>query len=137
MKTIDAYLASLAPPQRAALERVRRAIAAAAPGAEEGWSYGLPAFRLGGKPIAGFAAHAGHCSYYPMSASVVASLAEELAAFETSKGAIRFTPDAVLPAALVRKLVKARIAELSPAPGPRGAARAASPSQRRGPARGR
>jgi len=73
-KTVDAYLASLAPPQRAALERVRRAIAAAAPGAEEGWSYGLPAFRLGGKPIAGFAAHAGHCSYYPMSASVVASL---------------------------------------------------------------
>ncbi len=117
MKTIDAYLAALAPPQRAALERVRRTIAAAAPGAQEGWSYGLPAFLLDGKPIAGFAAHAGHCSYYPMSGSVVASLAEDLAAFETSKGAIRFTPDAALPAGLVRKLVKARIAELGPARG--------------------
>jgi uncharacterized protein YdhG (YjbR/CyaY superfamily) len=117
VKTIDAYLAALAPPQRAALERVRRTIAAAAPGAQEGWSYGLPAFLLDGKPIAGFAAHAGHCSYYPMSGSVVASLAEDLAAFETSKGAIRFTPDATLPAGLVRKLVKARIAELGPARG--------------------
>ena len=131
MRTIDAYLAALAPPQRAALERVRRAIAAAAPGAEEGWSYGLPAFLLDGKPIAGFAAHAGHCSYYPMSGSVVAALAEDLASFETSRGAIRFTPDAALPAGLVRRLVKARIAELSSARGSRAAARAASPSRRR------
>jgi uncharacterized protein YdhG (YjbR/CyaY superfamily) len=110
--TIDEYLASLRPDQRAALQRVRRAVRAAAPGAEEGWSYGLPAFRLDGKPIAGFAAHAGHCAYYPMSGAIVAAHAALLAPYETSKGAVRFTPDSVLPAALIRKLVRARVAEV-------------------------
>ena len=115
MRTIDEYLASLRPDQRAALEKVRRAVRAAAPGAEESWSYGLPAFRLGGKPIAGFAAHADHCSYYPMSGNVVAALRDALTRYETSKGAIRFSPGSVPPAALIRKLVQARIAELGPA----------------------
>jgi uncharacterized protein YdhG (YjbR/CyaY superfamily) len=131
MRTIDEYLASLKPDQRAALEKVRRAVRAAAPGAEEGWSYGLPAFRLGGKPIAAFAAHAEHCSYYPMSGKVVAALRDALARFETSKGAIRFLPDSAPPAALIRKLVKARIAELGPAPGPRRPARRGLPRGRR------
>ncbi|HEX9187775.1 MAG TPA: DUF1801 domain-containing protein, partial [Vicinamibacteria bacterium] len=75
-RTIDGYLAGLTPDQRAALERVRRAVKAASPRAEEGFSYGLPAFRLDGKPIAGFAAAAGHCSYYPMSGAIVEALAE-------------------------------------------------------------
>jgi uncharacterized protein YdhG (YjbR/CyaY superfamily) len=128
-KTVAEYLASLRPDQRAALEKVRRAVRAAAPGAEEGWSYGLPAFRLGGQPIAAFAAHAEHCSYYPMSGKVVAALRDALACYETSKGAIRFRPGSVPPAALIRKLVKARIAELGPAPGP---GRPARPAPSRG-----
>ena len=110
-RTIDEYLAGMRPDQRAALQKVRAAVRAAAPRAEEGFSYGLPAFRLDGKPIAGFAATAKHCSYYPMSGSITEALRDELAGYETSKGAIHFQPDAVLPTALVRKLVKARIAE--------------------------
>lgn len=111
-KSIDQYLAGLDPLPRAALEALRRTIAAAAPDAEEGWSYGMPAFRLGGRPLAAFAAAAKHCSYFPMSGAVIAAHAEELAGYDTSKGTIRFAADAGLPAKLVRKLVAARRAEL-------------------------
>jgi uncharacterized protein YdhG (YjbR/CyaY superfamily) len=110
--TIDAYLAGVGDPKkRAALETLRRTIRAAAPKAEECISYGLPAFRLHGKPLVAFGAAAGHCALYPMSAATIAAHAGDLKAFETSKGTIRFQPDAPLPAALVRKLVRARIAE--------------------------
>jgi uncharacterized protein YdhG (YjbR/CyaY superfamily) len=110
--SIDDYLAGLDPAPRAALEQLRRTIAAAAPDAEEGWSYGVPAFRLGGRPLAAFAAAAKHCSYFPMSGAVIAAHAEELDGYDTSKGTIRFAADAGLPASLVRKLVAARRAEL-------------------------
>jgi uncharacterized protein YdhG (YjbR/CyaY superfamily) len=110
--SIDDYLAGLDPVPRAALEKLRRAIAAAAPDADEGWSYGVPAFRLGGRPLAGFAAAATHCSYFPMSGAVVAALADELAGYDSAKGTIRFAPAKGLPATLVRKLVAARRAEL-------------------------
>lgn len=108
-----AYLAGIGPDQRAALERLRAAILAAAPRAEEGVSYGLPAFRLDGKPLAAFSAAKNHCSFYPMSGALVAQHADALAGFDTSKGTIRFTPEKPLPAALVRKIVKARIAEMA------------------------
>jgi uncharacterized protein YdhG (YjbR/CyaY superfamily) len=117
-RTIDEYLAGLKPDQRAALEKVRRAVRAAAPRAEEGFSYGLPAFRLDGKPIAGFAASASHCAYYPMSGRIVEAHEAALARYDTSKGTIRFPPDAVPPPALIRRLVKARISEAFPGPGP-------------------
>ena len=110
--TIDEYLAGVTPEQRAALEKIRRAIQAAVPAAEEGFSYGLPAFRLNGQPVAAFGAAKGHCSYFPMSGSIVAALGEDLAGYDTSKGTIRFTADKPLPAALVKKLVKARLAEI-------------------------
>ena len=110
-KTIDEYLAGLPPQDRAALEKVRRAVHAAAPGAEECISYGMPAFRLNGKLIAGFKAAANHCSFHPMSGETVATLEKDLAGYETSRGTIRFQPRAGLPATLVRKLVKARISE--------------------------
>ena len=84
-----------------------------APDAEEGLSYGLPAFRLKGRPLACFAAATNHCSLYPMSATVVGTLASELAAYATSKGTIRFTPEKPLPSALVRKIIKTRMAELA------------------------
>jgi uncharacterized protein YdhG (YjbR/CyaY superfamily) len=110
-KSIDEYLAGVDDDKRAALEKLRKTIKSVVPKAEECFSYGLPAFRLNGKPIAAFAAAAKHCAYYPMSGSVIAVLREELKDFETSKGAIRFQPGKPLPAALVRKLIKARLAE--------------------------
>jgi len=105
---------SLSPDKRATLEKVRRAIRAAAPAAEEGMSYGMPAF-IQGKPIAGYAAGANHCAYYPMSGEITTALAAELEGYETSKGAIRFPIGKPLPAALIRKLVKARLAEIAAA----------------------
>ncbi len=111
-KDTDAYLAKLAPDKRATLEKVRKSIRAAAPSAEEGMSYGMPAF-IQGKPIAGYAASANHCAYYPMSGAVVAALKGDLDGYDTSKGAIRFPIGKPLPATLVRKLVKARLAEIA------------------------
>jgi uncharacterized protein YdhG (YjbR/CyaY superfamily) len=112
-RTIDEYLAGLEANSRLALQKLRRAIHAAAPQAEECISYGMPAFRLHGKLIAGFRATASHCSFHPMSGATVPTLRAELARYDTSKGTIRFSPLAPLPATLVRKLVKARIAELA------------------------
>jgi uncharacterized protein YdhG (YjbR/CyaY superfamily) len=108
--TIDDYLAALPPPQRAAMEKLRTTIRAAAPKAEECISYSLPAFRLDGRMLVGFGATAKHCALYLMSASADASAAN-LAKYDVSKGTVRFQPDKPLPAVLVRKLVKARIAE--------------------------
>ena len=110
--SIDEYLADVAEPQRKVLQRLRETIRQAVPEAEEGFSYGVPAFRLRGKAIAGFAAAASHCSYYPMSGSTVARLAGDLAGYETSKGAVCFPVEKPLPDNLVRKLIAARIAEL-------------------------
>jgi uncharacterized protein YdhG (YjbR/CyaY superfamily) len=108
-KTIDEYLAVLSDDKRTALERLRKTIRAAAPGAEECISYQLPAFRLKGRLLVWFGATANHCSFYP--GAVVESHKDELKDYDTSKGTIRFHPDNPLPAALVRKLVKARAAQ--------------------------
>jgi len=108
-KTIDEYLAALSDDQRAALGKLRRSIRAAAPAAEECISYQLPAFRLGGKLLVAFGAWANHCAFYP--GAVVEALKNELGDYDTSKGTIRFLPDHPLPATLVRKLVKARMAK--------------------------
>lgn len=109
-ETISAYLASLEKPKRAALQKLRKDIRAAAPGAVECISYGIPAFRLDGRMIVAFGASAKHCAFYP-GAHPVKAHAKELARYSTSKGTIRFSADEPLPTALVRKLVKARIAE--------------------------
>jgi uncharacterized protein YdhG (YjbR/CyaY superfamily) len=108
---IDAALSGLRPAERAALEKLRGAIRAAAPRAEECLSYRLPAFRLDGKILVAFGARASHCALYPMSASTVRALARELRSYDTSEGTIRFAADRPLPASLVRKVVRARIAE--------------------------
>lgn len=107
---IDAYLAGLKPEARAALEHLRRQIRAAAPGAEECISYGLPSFRLNG-PLVAFGATPKHCAFYPMSGKVLGPLSAELEEFDTSKGTIRFQPDRPIPAATVRKIVRARVRE--------------------------
>jgi uncharacterized protein YdhG (YjbR/CyaY superfamily) len=111
---IDTYLAGLPADQRAALLRLRKQIRAAAPKAEECISYGLPAFRYAGRPLVGFSASATHCSFFPMNGHTVAAFKAELEEFSTSKGTIRFAPDRPLPAALVRRIVKARVAENAP-----------------------
>lgn len=108
---VDEYLSTLRKDQRAALERLRRIIKATAPKAQECISYRLPAFRLAGKMLVAFGATAKHCAFYPMSGSTVAACHDDLKDYDISKGTIRFQPDHPLPAALVRKLIKARIAE--------------------------
>ena len=109
--TTDEYLAALSDDKRAALAKLRAAIRAAAPGAEEYVGYGLPAFRLDGRRLVAFGATAKHCALYPMSGATVDAHQKELEGYDTSKGTIRFDASRPLPPALVRKLVKARIAE--------------------------
>jgi uncharacterized protein YdhG (YjbR/CyaY superfamily) len=106
-KTFDGFLSALTPEKRAALERLRKTIRAAAPHAEECISYGIPAFRLGGKFLVGLGAGADHCSFYPGSA--LKAFGKELKGYDTGRGTIRFQPDKPIPAALVKKLVRARI----------------------------
>jgi uncharacterized protein YdhG (YjbR/CyaY superfamily) len=117
----DAYLAKLSADRRATLEKVRKAIRAAAPKAQEGMSYGMPAF-IQGKPIAGYTASANHCSYFPMSGAVTSRLSEELTGYQVSKGGFRFPIGKPPPATLIRKLVKARLAEIEGAEKPSGVA---------------
>ena len=108
--TVDEYLARLPREQRAALEKLRKTIRSAAPTAEESVSYGVCAFRHNGM-LVGFGASPGHCAFYVMSATLLGGYEDEIAGYETGKGTIRFQPGKPLPAALVRKLVQARLAE--------------------------
>lgn len=120
---IDAYLARTPQPQRDTLTALRATLRRLLPRAEETLSYGMPCFKVDGKGVAGFAAFKAHCGYFPMSGSVVESLKKELSPYEVSKGGVRFAVDSPLPQALVKKLVRARLAELSA--GPAGGARLA------------
>jgi uncharacterized protein YdhG (YjbR/CyaY superfamily) len=110
-KTIDEYLAGVNADHRGALEKLRKAIHAAAPKAEECISYRIPAFRLNGRLLVGFGGWTNHCSFYPMSSTTLKKFQDDLEDFETTKGTIRFSPQKPLPGALVKKLVKARMAE--------------------------
>ena len=110
-KTIDEYLAAVKADQRAALQKLRRAIHGAAPKAQECISYGIPAFRLNGRSLVFFGAWANHCALYPGSSATLKKFRNELTDFPISKGTIRFSADKPLPVSLVKKLVKARIAE--------------------------
>lgn len=110
-KTIDDYLAGVSAEQRVVLERVRRAIHASAPGAEEYIGYGLAGFKLNGRPLVYLGAWEKHCALYAASPAIQKRFQKELKGFEQSKGTIKFTPAKPLPLTLVKKLVKARIAE--------------------------
>lgn len=110
-RSIDEYLASVTPDQRRVLQQLRKAIHVVAPKAEERISYGIPAFRLDGGSLVFFGAWANHCSFYPGSSKTLKNFQSDLKGFQVRKGTIRFAPDNPLPSALVRKLIKARIAE--------------------------
>ena len=114
---VDAFLARLPEDVRAALESLRRTIARAAPDAVEVIAYGVPAFKYRGRPLVSFGAGKSHCSFYVQSPAVMDAHRGEVAAYDTAKGTIRFRPDKPLPAALVKKLVKARMAETDAAGG--------------------
>jgi len=116
--SVDAYLASQPEPVRRVLEVVRRTIQSAAPEAEESFSYGMPAFRVGGRPLVAFGAAAGHCALYPMNPATIEVYRRLLGQFETSKGTIRFNVSQPLPAGVVRTLVKARLHDMATAPAP-------------------
>jgi uncharacterized protein YdhG (YjbR/CyaY superfamily) len=108
---IDDYLGTVDEPKRATLARLRETIAAIVPEAEQCISYRMPAFRLRGKTIAGFAAFKDHLSYLPHSGSVISLLAEETAGYTKTKGALHFPVDEPLPKELVKKLLDTRMAE--------------------------
>jgi uncharacterized protein YdhG (YjbR/CyaY superfamily) len=108
-KTIDEYLATVSDEHKAALEKLRKQIKAAAPKAEECISYQIPGFRQNGG-LVWFAAAKNHCSFFPGSAAIVAHK-DELKDYELSKGTIRFQPNKPIPAALIRTIVKERVAE--------------------------
>lgn len=117
--TIDEFLAALGKDKQAALQKLRKAIQAAAPQAEECISYGVPTFRLHGKVLVCFGAGANHCAFYTSSGTTVAELQDELKKYDTSKGTIRFPANKPLPATLVRKLVKIRMEKLAGAAKPK------------------
>ena len=105
----DEYLASVPPDQRAALQHIRETIASAVPGAEEVFSYGIPAFGFEGKVVGGFAAAKTFCAFYPFSGGTTAEFADELAGFAKTQGSIHFQPDHPLPGDLVRRMVLSRV----------------------------
>lgn len=108
---IDDYLDTLDEPKRSTLAALRDTIVAIVPDAEQGISYGMPAFKLRGKTIAGFAAFKNHLSYVPHSGSVIPQLAGELAGYTSTRGSLHFPVDAPLPRALVEKLLAVRMAQ--------------------------
>jgi uncharacterized protein YdhG (YjbR/CyaY superfamily) len=108
----DSYLAELDEPKRSTLEQLRRDIVAVLPNAEECISYGMPAFKVQGKTVAGFAAFSDHLSYLPHSGSVLAALDPDLADYEHTKGSLHFPIDQPLPPSLVTKLITTRLAQL-------------------------
>jgi uncharacterized protein YdhG (YjbR/CyaY superfamily) len=110
-RDVDSYLAVVPAEARAALEKLRKRIKAVAPEATEVISYQIPTFKLHGRPLVAFAAFPNHCGFYVMSPSVMEAHKDELGSYDTAKGTIRFRADKPLPDALVRKLIKARIAE--------------------------
>jgi uncharacterized protein YdhG (YjbR/CyaY superfamily) len=109
--SVEDYMAALPEGSRAALERLRKTIKAAAPQATEAISYQMPAFKDHGRSLVTYAAFKDHCSFFPMSLKVIADHKEELEPYFSGKGTIRFDTDKPLPAALVKKIVKARLEE--------------------------
>ena len=110
---VDDYLAAVPEPQKTTLEGMRATLAALLPDAEQGIAYGVPCFKVGGKGVAGFGFYTNHCTYFPMSGSITAELADDLKQYVTAKGSSQFPTDEPLPDALVARLVEARLREIA------------------------
>ena len=109
---IDRYLATLDEPKRSTLEALRTSILEVVPEAEQCISYSMPAFKVRGKTVAGFAAFKHHLSYLPHSGSVLPALGDDVTQFEQTKGSLHFAIDKPLPKRLVKKLVTTRMRQL-------------------------
>ena len=110
--TVDEYLAAAPEPQRSTLTRLRSDLRALLPEATETISYGMPAFKQGGKAIAGYAYFKAHCSYFPHSGTVLPAIGNDLAGYEWTKGTLKFPVDQPLPMSLLRSLVETRLDQL-------------------------
>lgn len=108
--TVDEYLESAPEPQRSTLIELRARLRQLLPEAEEGLSYGVPSFKVAGKPVAGYAFFNNHCSYFPHSGSVLDGMSGALDGYEWSKGTLKFPVDEPLPESLVSQLVTAKLA---------------------------
>jgi uncharacterized protein YdhG (YjbR/CyaY superfamily) len=109
---IDEYLAGLDEPKRTTLQKLRQTIHSVIPDAEETISYGMPAFRLEGKIVAGFAAFKNHLAFLPHSGSTFRALSDDLAGYESTDGSLHFPIDKPLPKVLVKKLIATRLKEI-------------------------
>ena len=110
---MDLYLDDLPPAEKAALERVRAVVGGLAPDAEEGTSYGVPAFILAGRPLLGFSAAKKHLSIFPFSPAAIEAVKERLDGFDLGKGTIRFSPDRPPPNDVLADLVRARTQKIA------------------------
>lgn len=109
---VDEYLSGVEEPQRTTLQTVRRRLLVELPDAEEAIFYGVPAFRVSGVGVAGYAPAKRHCSYFPMSGNVLVAIVDSLSGYEWSKGTLRFPIDEPLPQDLISRLVRARLSEI-------------------------
>jgi uncharacterized protein YdhG (YjbR/CyaY superfamily) len=109
-ENVDAYLAALPQEVRVTLQKLRKTIKAAAPKAEETISYQMPCFKYFG-PLVFFAAFKNHCSFFPGSKAILSTFKDELKSYRTSAGTIQFSVEKPLPTTLVRRIIKARLAE--------------------------
>jgi uncharacterized protein YdhG (YjbR/CyaY superfamily) len=109
---VDEYLRAVEEPKRSTLQTLRRTILEIVPEAEQVISYGVPAFRVRGKTVAGFAAFKNHLAYLPFSGSVLGKLADELDGYTMTKSSLHFPVDDPLPTALVKRLIATRLAEI-------------------------
>lgn len=110
---VDAYLADVPEPQRTTLQTLRQHLREALPDAEEAIYYGVPAFKIDGAGVAGYAPAKNHCSYFPMSGSVLGAMGDALSGYDWGKGTLRFAIDEPLPPELVAGLVRTRLAEIA------------------------
>jgi uncharacterized protein YdhG (YjbR/CyaY superfamily) len=113
-KDIDRYLEKIEEPKKGSLIALRKNILELLPEAEECISYGIPAFRVKGKAVAGFAAFKNHCAYFPFSGSILNLLGDQLANYELTKSSLHFPPGKSLPKSLVKKLIRARVSQAFP-----------------------